>query len=211
MQYPLTKYKIGLKFLQPYGSVLSKLLGNKHMGVDLLPDGDYNIRPMKEGVVTLATMNGGDCGGLVDIDYGNGLKSRYCHQKAIYVKSGDKVGLETIVGLMGGTGTSYPKGFVHLHWVTWLKGVLVDPLSLNYGDDSPISKVNAIFRAVWKREPAVGESLYFQKRVVAGSLTEEGLTNLIKYWYGVVYPSGRYSIKGDARWQYEKFKWRNKK
>ena len=163
--------------------MLSKLLGNRHQGVDLLPDGDDNLYPMDKGTVKIAVMGNTSCGGQIDIDYGNGLVSRYCHLSDVKVTSGVKVTPETIVGLMGGTGASYPKGYKHLHWVVWRNGQIIDPLSLDYGTEKPlIEKVNALFRQVWDREPQPKESHYFQKRVTKDIKTEDKLVDVMKFW-----------------------------
>lgn len=179
---PLKKYRIGLLFGMPYGSVLSKILGNKHQGLDLLPDNDDEVRPIGEGRVTQAIMTSGACGGLVDIEYENGLKSRYCHLQTIKVSKGVKVNKNTIVGIMGATGVSYPVGYKHLHFVLWQNNKLIDPLSLNYGEDA-LSQVNSLFRKVWDRQPLPKESGYFQYRVIHNDLTAEKLLDIMKYWH----------------------------
>lgn len=185
MQMPLKKYRIGLKHGQPYGSILSKLLGNKHTGVDLLPNGDDEIKPMDDGVILLAMMTPGSCGGLIDIQYDNGLKSRYCHLQKLQVSTGVRVTKNTVAGIMGATGTSYPKGYKHLHWVVWKDGKTIDPLSLDYDTtDIPlISKVNSIFRSVWGRQPLPKESGYFQFRVTTDIKDERQLLNTMKFWH----------------------------
>lgn len=182
MQFPLNQYRLGLTFNAPYGSFLARLLGSRHMGVDLLPNGSYDVRPMEKGVVTLVSRNAGSCGGLVDIDYGNGLKSRYCHLEDIRVKAGDKVWLDTVVARMGNTGTSTT---THLHWVTWQDGVLIDPLlAVKVKPQDLLSQVNSEIRKVWGREPLPKESLYFQKRIAAKSITSiEKLRSVMKYWH----------------------------
>ncbi len=186
-QFPVATYNLGLKFGSPYGSMLSKLLGNKHWGTDLLPKGDFNVKPMDAGTVVNAVMGAGDCGGLVDIDYGFGIRSRYCHLKQINVRKGDRVTLATIVGIMGGTGTSYPRGYVHLHWVVWRNGRLIDPLSLPYGsvtEPAPlITRVNELFGRVWGRAPAPKESGYFQHRVTKDINTVEKLISTMEFWH----------------------------
>ena len=75
-----------------------------------------------------------------------------------------------------------------------------------------IKQVNSLFRSVWGRQPAPGESNYFQARIVHGNVEKErDLIDKMRYWKSIVYPNGRYSLVGDIRWQYEKIKWKLKK
>jgi hypothetical protein len=71
------------------------------------------------------------CGGTIDIDYGNGYWSRFCHCRKIDVKPGDIVKRGQVVGLTGGrkgeTGAGNSGG-PHLHFTLKKDGRLVNPM-----------------------------------------------------------------------------------
>lgn len=117
------------KINHPFGEKRSYEI---HPGVDLgVPSGTEVKSPM-DGIVKLASMNQNPkCGGTIDIDYGNGFWSRFCHIKRIDVKKGDFVKQGQTVGLSGGgrndEGRGNSKG-AHLHWTLKKDGKLVDPM-----------------------------------------------------------------------------------
>lgn len=85
--------------------------GNRyHKGVDLVGV-NKNIYPVNNGTVVLAGWNGG-YGNCVIIDHGNGYWSLYGHFKKLYVKKGQTVDKNVILGLEGSTGNSTGS---HLH------------------------------------------------------------------------------------------------
>ena len=103
-----------------------------HPGVDLGVPSGTNIKAPADGVVKTANSNlNSKCGGTIDIDYGNGFWSRFCHVKTINVNVGDVVKKGQIVGLTGGasndTGRGNSKG-PHLHFTLKKDGRLVDPM-----------------------------------------------------------------------------------
>ncbi len=116
------------KINHPFGEKRSYEI---HPGVDLgVPSGSEVKAPM-DGVVKKATCCGPKCGGTIDIDYGNGFWSRFCHIKRIDVKEGDVVKQGQVVGLSGGASGDYGKGNskgAHLHFTLKKDGKLVDPM-----------------------------------------------------------------------------------
>ncbi|WP_281300882.1 MULTISPECIES: peptidoglycan DD-metalloendopeptidase family protein [unclassified Iodidimonas] len=62
---------------------------------------------------------------MVEIDHGNGFRTRYGHMRSLSVKSGERVKPGQKIGEMGSTGRSTS---THLHWEVWFNGALVDPL-----------------------------------------------------------------------------------
>lgn len=212
MVFPVNKpHRIGLRFGASYGSILSRLLGPRHAGIDILPE-------IKEEIPVLAIDNGfltrtgylGSCG--LSVDYVTGeYKVRYCHLKSITAQPGKITGGQEL-GLMGATGVSYPKGFKHLHWVIWLKGKLIDPLSLTYTNTVTTNTVEKFdipteFQRIWKRPGATGEIAYFERRLHRGTIKgTKDLREKMSYWHGIVYPNGKYSLVGDLKWKKEKAK-----
>jgi len=88
----------------------------------------------KEGDVVVATGAGiviwsGErygYGNLVEIDHGDGLTTRYGHNKSLSVNLGDVVTKGQVIGLMGSTGRSTG---AHVHYEVLRNGVQQDPLS----------------------------------------------------------------------------------
>lgn len=110
--------KTGYKFLQPTSS------GAFHAGEDL-NSGDFGaadfklpIKPMAKGEV-IYVRNGGPGWGNIVVIWHEELKvwSRYAHFYQVYVKEGDLVDLNTVLGLCGKSGTAS----VHCHWEVIIK------------------------------------------------------------------------------------------
>lgn len=94
-----------------------------HSGVDMVaPHGDP-VRSSAPGTVIFAGRNG-PYGNMVEIDHGNGVKSRYGHLSRIEVTRGQKIGLHGLIGRVGNTGRS---GTAHLHFEVWFDGKARDP------------------------------------------------------------------------------------
>lgn len=111
-----------------------------HPGVDIPVPSGTSIKAPLDGVVKTANINHNRmCGGTIDIDYGNGFWSRFCHCSKIDVKEGDIVKRGQVVGLTGGkkgeTGAGNSGG-PHLHFTLKKDGKNVDPMKY-------IDKINA--------------------------------------------------------------------
>ncbi len=96
----------------------------RHKGVDLASNKGNKIKTMAYGKVTKAgTANG--YGKVVEIDHGNGFKTKYAHMNAIYVKQGQTVAKGDALGEVGSTGRSTGP---HLHYEVLYDGVHLDPM-----------------------------------------------------------------------------------
>ena len=124
--------------MNPVGSSsVSSPFGEKrtyetHPGVDIPVPSGTSIKAPLDGVVKTANINHNrQCGGTIDIDYGNGFWSRFCHCRRIDVKEGDIVKRGQVVGLTGGkkgeTGAGNSGG-PHLHFTLKKDGKNVDPM-----------------------------------------------------------------------------------
>jgi len=95
-----------------------------HKGVDFAgPEGTV-VSSVAAGLVTFAGERAG-FGQMVEINHGNGLATRYCHNERLLVKQGDMVRKGQEVSLMGSTGHSTGP---HLHFEVLKNGSQVDPL-----------------------------------------------------------------------------------
>ncbi len=95
----------------------------RHQGVDMAGWWKTPIYASADGTVTKAGRNGA-YGKFIEIDHGNGFRSRYGHLSKIKVKKGEQVTLEQEIGLMGSTGRSTSP---HLHYEIWFNGKPINP------------------------------------------------------------------------------------
>jgi len=105
--------------------VITQYYGWRHTGIDI--DGDYSTFSIAahEGVVSFTGWRNG-YGLTVEMDHGNGLKTRYAHNSKIYVSKGDVVAAG---GRLAQTGTTGNSTGTHLHFEVLLNGQFQNPLS----------------------------------------------------------------------------------
>lgn len=96
-----------------------------HAGVDFAGKDGSDIVAVAAGVVTWSAERYG-YGNLVEINHGNGFKTRYAHCKENLVKVGDVVKKGQIIALMGSSGRSTGP---HVHFEVYKHGRAVDPAS----------------------------------------------------------------------------------
>jgi murein DD-endopeptidase MepM/ murein hydrolase activator NlpD len=95
-----------------------------HKGVDFAGPEGTKVTAVAAGLVTYAGDRAG-FGEMVEINHGNGLATRYCHNEKLLVKQGDMVRKGQDLALMGSTGRSTGP---HLHFEVLKNGAQVDPL-----------------------------------------------------------------------------------
>jgi murein DD-endopeptidase MepM/ murein hydrolase activator NlpD len=95
-----------------------------HKGLDFAGPEGTKVTAVAAGLVTYAGDRSG-FGEMVEINHGNGLSTRYCHNEKLLVKQGDMVRKGQDVALMGSTGRSTGP---HLHFEVLKNGTQVDPL-----------------------------------------------------------------------------------
>ncbi len=104
--------------------------GRNHGGIDIgIPQGT-SVVAVKSGVV-VAEGYRSDYGYFVTIDHGNGVKTKYAHNKSNTVSVGQKVSAGQVIALSGNTGRSTGP---HLHFEVIINGNRVNPayyLNLN--------------------------------------------------------------------------------
>ncbi|MBI2600284.1 M23 family metallopeptidase [Candidatus Daviesbacteria bacterium] len=111
----------------PHPGYLTTRFSNYHPGIDIAAGLGMPIHPVIDGVAEEAGFNIWGLGNYVVVAHENGFKSKYSHMGKIYVKKGDKVTSENILGEVGLTGrTSGP----HTHLEITLNGQFVDPLKI---------------------------------------------------------------------------------
>lgn len=104
--------------------VITQYYGWRHTGVDI--DGDYgtNNYAAADGVVVYSGWRNG-YGLTVEVDHGNGVKTRYAHHSKLLVSVGEAVSTGQILGKTGTTGRSTG---THLHFEVIVNGRFANPL-----------------------------------------------------------------------------------
>lgn len=96
-----------------------------HKGVDLASNKGNKVKTMAKGKVIRSEVSSG-YGNLIEIDHGNGFKTRYAHLNKSYVKVGQYVAQGEAIAEVGSTGRSTGP---HLHYEVIYNGANVDPMT----------------------------------------------------------------------------------
>ncbi|WP_417763754.1 M23 family metallopeptidase [Shewanella sp.] len=114
----------------PYGLRNDPFNGHRamHKGIDFAGAEGADVLATGAGVVTWAGNMFG-YGNLVEIDHGNGLRTRYGHNKALSVAVGDVVAKGEKVASLGSTGRSTGP---HVHYEVLRNGQQIDPKQFVY-------------------------------------------------------------------------------
>ena len=99
-----------------------------HKGIDFAGEEGVDVVATAGGVVMWADKMFG-YGELVEIDHGNGLRTRYGHNKALSVTVGDVVAKGDKIAVMGSTGRSTGP---HVHYEVLRGGQQIDPQKYVY-------------------------------------------------------------------------------
>ncbi len=94
-----------------------------HKGLDIGGAAGSKIVAVLSGTVTEASYNSSS-GYYVEIDHGNGIRTRYLHNSKLLVSVGQKVTQGDAISLLGSTGISTGP---HLHFSVIKNGAYVDP------------------------------------------------------------------------------------
>ncbi len=95
-----------------------------HKGLDIAAPAGTHVEAVAAGLVTWAGPSSG-YGNMVQIDHGNGLATRYCHNEKLLVTVGELVHKGQVIALVGSTGRSTGP---HLHFEVLKNGAEVNPL-----------------------------------------------------------------------------------
>jgi len=99
-----------------------------HKGVDFAGKENADIIATASGVVSWSGKRYG-YGNLIEIDHGNGFKTRFGHNKTILVKVGDVVTKGDVIAKMGSTGRSTGP---HVHYEILRNNSQINPIKYVY-------------------------------------------------------------------------------
>ena len=124
-------------FFLPFKGRISGVFGSQrilndkpkrpHYGIDIAAKLGTNIKSPSRGKVKGIYENMFFTGNTLILDHGLGLISIFAHMEDIFVKEGDIVDHESIVGTVGKTGRATGP---HLHWGVYLAKKPIDPMVL---------------------------------------------------------------------------------
>lgn len=110
MQYPFKKFRLGTS----YGTVGRLWQAGWHSGQDFISvavGGDGLVYPLYAGQVQKVG-RGGSYGNCVYVKHADGYLTLYAHLRTVYVRAGQKVNEDTVLGVEGATGNVTGR---HLH------------------------------------------------------------------------------------------------
>lgn len=125
-----------------YGARIDPFTGRRtqHDGVDFAAPVGTPIVAAAGGVV-VASEYRADYGNMVDIDHGNGLKTRYAHASKVFVKIGDIVKAGERIALIGRTGRATG---AHLHFEVHVNDVPQNPVAFLESAGQPKMAANKV-------------------------------------------------------------------
>ena len=119
---PVEKYYISDRFgtrIDPFTKVRSK-----HYALDMAGWPGSAINATAPGTIVYSGWYG-PYGNMVEIDHGNGFRTRYGHMRKLSVKKNEQVELGQKLGEMGKTGRATG---THLHYEVWFNDKVRDPM-----------------------------------------------------------------------------------
>lgn len=118
-----------------FGARIDPFSGHRvqHDGVDFAAPAGTPIVAAAGGVVVAQEWHH-EYGNMIDVDHGNGLKTRYAHVSRALVKVGDLVRAGQTIAQVGSTGRSTG---AHLHFEVHVNGVPRNPASFLMAATAP--------------------------------------------------------------------------
>ncbi len=119
---PAEKYYVSSRFGRRRDPI--KKTWAKHSGLDMAGWPGTAITATAAGTVIYSGWYG-PYGNMVEIDHGNGFRTRYGHMKKLRVKKNEQVDLGHRIGDMGRTGRATD---THVHYEVWFDDKVRDPM-----------------------------------------------------------------------------------
>jgi cell division protein FtsB len=109
-----------------YGRRMDPFSGRicRHLGIDYRARTGTPVMTTADGIVTMSKKKG-SFGLVIEVNHGNGFKTRYAHLSKMLVRRGQRVKRGEIIGLVGNSGRSTGS---HLHYEVIFRKQNRDPL-----------------------------------------------------------------------------------
>jgi murein DD-endopeptidase MepM/ murein hydrolase activator NlpD len=109
-----------------YGNRVDPITGRRefHSGIDFVGPANSKVVALAAGVVSWSGPRS-EYGNVVEVNHGDGVVTRYAHNKENLVRQGDKVEKGQAIAVMGSTGRVTGP---HVHFEVIRDGVIVDPV-----------------------------------------------------------------------------------
>ncbi len=115
----------------PFGSRKDPVSREKtaHSGIDIRAAVGTAVKATAQGIVSFSNWRS-DSGYVIVVEHGRGFSTVYAHNKANYVKVGQKVERGEIIAISGSSGAAMGP---HLHYEVWKAAKPVNPVSFLEG------------------------------------------------------------------------------
>lgn len=123
------------KVTSPYGRRTAPKAGasSDHRGIDFRAPVGTPVQASAPGKV-INRGSGGKAGNWIEVDYGNGVTSKYLHLQDANIKVGQKINAGDVIARTGKSGNVTGP---HLHWAVYKNGKPVDPMSVAFEGGGP--------------------------------------------------------------------------
>lgn len=117
----------------------------QHSGLDMIASSGVPVYASADGVVSNVTRSRKGLGNVVEIDHGNGYKTRYAHLSDVVAVKGRKVKRGTHIGNVGMSGSSFAP---HLHYEVVRDTVALDPVNHLFATVTPEEYMNILVMSI---------------------------------------------------------------
>jgi len=117
----------------------------QHNGLDMIASSGVPVYASADGVVSNVTRSRKGLGNVVEIDHGNGYKTRYAHLSDVVAVKGRKVKRGTHIGNVGVSGSSFAP---HLHYEVVRDTVVLDPVNHLFATVTPEEYMNILVMSI---------------------------------------------------------------
>lgn len=114
----------------------------EHGGFDMIVPRGVRVCAASAGTVSAVRHSGKGLGNVVEIDHGNGWRTRYAHLEQMKVASGQKVSCGQMIGTVGVSGNSFAP---HLHYEVLKDSLRCDPVHFFFASAGPADYMTMLY------------------------------------------------------------------
>ena len=107
-------------------SFITSNFEKNHRGIDINGSIGTKVYSPMEGIVIYAGFDK-KFGNSIIVSHDNGCITKYMHNKANLVRTGDRVDIKKPIAEMGNSGSSVKNEGIHLHFELWKDGKVINP------------------------------------------------------------------------------------